>query len=196
MVHYKGVWNVQEEYKGRLLTIAGMINLFPEKHDQATWICGTTYCVGGYAVNLFAEEEFKWDDIHGGALYVPEGSNLAKEFGNYVGSYTYIEQDPKKNDGLRFKHVYGADVPDGVTTWLPVNIHALAASLLGLDHDEAVVLFNGGSSLEQVNSIIKNMLDGQHVAAYEHGNDCDCEYCFESEEYEYDEEHFSDYDYN
>lgn len=188
----KGV-NVQEEHQGRLITIAGIINLFPEKHSQATWICGTTHCVGGYAVNLFSKEEVAWDDLNGGALYAPVDSNVAALYGNRMGSYAYVKVDPKENDGSSFRHKNLDDFAEGDVKWRPINIHAFAAELLGITHDEAVVLFNAESTLAQVNNIIKNMIEGHHVGVYEHGTNCECEYCYEIEEYE--EEYYGDEDY-
>lgn len=193
----------QSESNFRLLTIAGVINLDPKKHVQRQWACGTARCVGGWAVDLFAELDLFQGDF--GDFYVPSDTSLDKGFlqGDYYGRRAVKRLNAKGEDVIVLAFSKGEAYPgevvyqEGEPTYRALNTYRLAQAVLGLSEDDATALFNAENTLEEVNAIILAIVNGEE---YTCGAGCECTRCkeerhsYEEGDY-YDGEYDSDADY-
>lgn len=149
----------------RMLAVSGIINLDPSKHNQRQWTCGTSFCYGGHAINLFLSEEHAWSP-NGHLLLRPESNLLA--LGNMERWQWYGQPDGK----------IGSNITDDV--WTEADTGAVAGHLLDIPRRHQVALFDAGITLEDVNRIALAVIDGR---PYRHGEMCGCEYCYEDQYY-------------
>lgn len=182
----------QSESNFRLLTIAGVINLDPKKHVQRQWACGTARCVGGWAVDLFAELDLFQGDF--GDFYVPSDTSLDEEFlqGDYDGRRAVKRLNAKGEDVIALAFSKGEAYPgeavyeEGEPTYRALNMHRLGRHVLGLSEDDATALFNAENTFEEVNAIILAIVNGEE---YTCGAECECTRC-EEERYRCEEERY------
>ena len=177
----------------RMATTLRVINLFPERHNQSQWACGTSRCFAGFAVDLFLEGGHEWS-VYGG-LY-----REIKEGDSYTGvPYVRLVDGDfetlsfyKRNEGSPY---IAKRANDKIYEYL--SPRETANELLGISGADADSLYAAENSAEDVNRIATALIKGEDYecnpqcgcarCAGRRTGGCDCSYCqAEAEDIEYD----------
>jgi len=125
-----------------LLATMALIKMFPEKHDQGTWVnpCATTMCFAGHAASI------------SGASFDPVVFRLEEEWilndqGNHVSEREAHTDDWERKEGYKF-------------------VSEFAKDKLGLTQHEADYLFHHGRTREQLEDAVYKFADGYTVNYY------------------------------
>lgn len=156
--------------EGRMLSVLGVINLNPERHEQRYWACGTARCFGGWAIELFSDLEL---EVSHNGFYVPVDAQVDGEYINGHPLDTWVMRDG--GGAYLYANTPGGCEPlPGEREYVSLDSHRLAQDLLGLSDDDAASLFNAHNTLEEVNHIALGIITGTE---YMCGHDCTCSKC-------------------
>lgn len=174
----------------RMLTVAGVINIDPSKHNQRQWACGTARCFGGWAVDMFSGVEV----VQGGYgdFYVRSDAGVPERFldRGYAHAHNVMRENSKGDVVLMLAYDAPSALPGdlvftpGEGEYFAIRTHEYARHLLGLEGQDAFRLFNAYNTLEEVNKMVLAIINGEE---YECGRDCDCDlhsYSLNDDDYE------------
>lgn len=125
-----------------LLATMALIKVFPEKHDQGTWVdpdpCGTTMCFAGHAAVIsgatFDKEIFLNEDEW---ILDPEGKHVSEDEAH--------DSNWDRKDGYKY-------------------VGQFAADKLGLTLEEASYLFQHNRTREQLEDAVYKFAEGYTVS--------------------------------
>jgi hypothetical protein len=127
-----------------LLATMAMIKVFPEKHDQGSWVdpCNTTMCFAGHAAVISgATFDRKIHDDEDSWIVDPDGKHV-DEAAAYEGDYW----DGERKEGYKF-------------------IEEFAKDKLGLTNREADYMFHHSRTPEQLEEAVYKFAAGFTIAA-------------------------------
>lgn len=163
----------------RMETTLRVVNMFPERHNQYHYACGTSRCFAGFAIDLF----------YGEHVWSKDGSLFEKISGNNpyrLGELTYrrVGKDEFVTFG-EFEGRYGGETYTAYDEhdyrWL--SARETADAILDLGEDDSLALYNAENSAEDVNRIAKAIIAdeeyecGPDCECDRHNDGCDCSYC-------------------
>lgn len=126
-----------------LLATMALIKVFPEKHDQDTWVdpCNTTMCFAGHAATIAgATFDRKIHDDDDSWIVDPEGKHV-DELTAYEGDYW----DNERKEGYKL-------------------IEEFAKDKLGLSQREADYMFHHARTPEQLENAVYKFAEGYTIA--------------------------------
>jgi hypothetical protein len=122
-----------------LLATMAMIKVFPEKHDQGSWVdpCNTTMCFAGHA-GMIAGATFDKD------IYAQEDEWILDPNGKHVGDDQARDRDFNRRKGYKY-------------------IEEFATEKLGLTPEESSYLFRHNRTREQLENAVYKLADGWSI---------------------------------
>lgn len=125
-----------------LLATMAMIKVFPEKHDQGSWVdpCNTTMCFAGHAAVISgATFDRKIHDDEDSWIVDPDGKHVGEREA-YQGDYW----DGERKEGYKF-------------------VEEFAKNKLGLTQREADYMFHHARTPEQLENAVYKFAEGYTI---------------------------------
>lgn len=122
-----------------LLATMALIKVFPEKHDQGSWVdpCNTTMCFAGHAA-MIAGATFDRD------IYDQEDEWILDPNGKHVGDEQARDRHFNRKDGYKY-------------------VEEFAADKLGLTPEESSYLFRHNRTREQLEDAVYKFAEGYTI---------------------------------
>lgn len=166
----------------RMATTLRVINLFPERHDNRSWACGTNRCFAGFAIDLFLEGGHAWSTYGGLYREVKDGDVPVPYVRLKDGDFETLSYY-NRNVGSPYM---AERADDKLYEYL--SARDTANELLGIDGADSDSLYAAENSAEDVNRIATALIRGEdydcnpqcgcsRCSERRRGAGCDCSYC-------------------